>query len=129
MAENDHSVEPFSRHGPYSAFRVGIGPRRSDRRLDHPDVLRAEHFVEAGADLGSSTADEELDGPTTVHKTIHQLAGDLVIKAPVGWSVTPRTRTSRVASPITKSCSSDTVSTVKKSMASTPWAWARKNSE
>jgi hypothetical protein len=37
--ENKHPVEAFVSHRPHPAFRVGIGSRRSNRCLDHPDAF------------------------------------------------------------------------------------------
>jgi hypothetical protein len=64
--ENEDRVEAFSPNGPHPTLRVGVGPWRSDRRLDHVDVFGAEHLVEAGGELSIAIPDEELDGPSAV---------------------------------------------------------------
>ena len=77
LAQNEHPVEAFRPHRPHPALRVGVGPRGSDRCLDHPDALRAEHLVEAGGELGITVPDEELDRATAVGEITDQVAGHL----------------------------------------------------
>src|ERR1017187_6326181 len=73
--ENEDRVEAFSPTGPHPTFRVGVGPWRSNRRLDHADAFGAEHLVEADGELGIAIPDEELDGPSAVTQVTHQVAG------------------------------------------------------
>jgi len=77
MAHDEYPVEAFVAYRPHPAFGVGIGPRRSDWRLDHPNALGAEHLVEAGGELGVPIPDQELDGSSSVHQVTHQVAGHL----------------------------------------------------
>ena len=75
VAQNEQPVETFCPHRPHPALRVRVGPRRSDRCLDYPDALRAEHLVEAGGELGVPVPDEELDRATAVGEIADQVAG------------------------------------------------------
>src|SRR5664280_1565611 len=59
VVQNEQPVEAFGAHGPHPALCVGIGPGRSDWRLDHPDALGAKHLVEAGRELGVPIPDQE----------------------------------------------------------------------
>ena len=122
-AEHEHPVEAFGSNRPDPAFRVGVGPRRSDRRLDHPDALGSEHLVEAGRELGIPVPDHELDGPTPVEEITGEVASQLgdegtgrMVGDPEdlhlpGRQVDHEEHVELAATP--------TVSTVKKSMAST----------
>jgi hypothetical protein len=76
-SEDEHVAETFVAHGSHPAFCVGIGPGRSDRRLDHPDALGAQHLVEAGRELGVPIPDQELDGSTAIHQITDQVASHL----------------------------------------------------
>src|SRR5664280_2728718 len=77
MAQDRQPVEAFRTSSPHLTLRVGIGPRRSDWRLDHPDVLGVEHLVEAGRELGVPIPDQELDRSSAVHQITDQVAGYL----------------------------------------------------
>jgi hypothetical protein len=77
VVQNEQPVEAFGAHGPHPALCVGIGPGRSDWRLDHPDALGAKHLVEAGRELGVPIPDQELDRPTAVHEITNQVTGHL----------------------------------------------------
>jgi hypothetical protein len=102
-AENDYPAEALCPHCPYPALRVGIFSWRSDWRLDHPDALRAENFVEAGGELGVSIADEELDGMAAVSEITNQIAGHLGDERSVRVIGDTEDVHLRVASSITKS--------------------------
>jgi hypothetical protein len=39
LAENEQPVETFGSNRPHPTLRVRVGPRRSDRCLDHPDAF------------------------------------------------------------------------------------------
>jgi hypothetical protein len=75
--ENECPIEALCSDRPHPAFRVGIGSRRSDRRLDDSDALRSKYLVEAGRELGVPIPNEELDRSTPVHKVCDQVAGHL----------------------------------------------------
>src|ERR1017187_7225467 len=72
--ENECPIEALCSDRPHPAFRVGIGSRRSDRRLDDSDALRSKYLVEAGRELGVPIPNEELDRSTPVHKVCDQHA-------------------------------------------------------
>jgi hypothetical protein len=71
VTQDEHPVKAFDANRPHPALRVGIGPRRSDWRLDDPDAFGAEHLGEAGGEPGVPIPDRELDGSTSVgHVTL-----------------------------------------------------------
>ena len=84
------------------AFGDGVGPRSSHRRLDDPDVGRGEHGVEGGGELGVAVADQEPEATAGVIEIHERLRACWVSHAPVGWAVTPRMCTRRVACSMTK---------------------------
>jgi hypothetical protein len=59
-AEDEHPVQALRPRGSHPALRIGVGARRSDRGLDHPDTLRAEYLVDA--EPGVPVPDQDLDG-------------------------------------------------------------------
>jgi hypothetical protein len=77
LAHHEQPVETFCPHRSHPTLRVSVGPRRSNRCLDDPDALRAEHLVEAGAELGIAVPDKELDRSTAVGEITDQVAGHL----------------------------------------------------
>jgi len=95
-----------------------------------PDTHGAEHLVEDRGELGVAVTDQESVAGRAVAKVEHQVAGLLATHAPVGFAVTPRTWTRRLA------CSTTAkqyirvrviVSAGKKSPARIPSAWVRGN--
>src|SRR5664280_2861405 len=129
-SEDEHVVETFVAHGSHPAFRVGIGPGRSDRCLDHPDALGAQDLVEAGRELGVPIRDQELDGSTAVYKAADQVAshlGDEHTGRMVGDTEDVQLSSRQFDDQEHVELLSDTVSTMKKSVASTPCAWEAKN--
>src|ERR1017187_10333134 len=77
MAEDEDPVEAFSPNRPDPTFRVGIGPRGSDWRLDDSDPFRSEDLVESRRELCVAIPDQELDRSTSVREITDQVAGDL----------------------------------------------------
>jgi hypothetical protein len=77
MAEDEDPVEAFSPHRPHPTFSEGIGPRRSDRRLDDSDTFGPEYLVETRCKLGVAIPDQELHGLTTVQEISYQVASHL----------------------------------------------------
>ena len=51
-AHDDEPVEAFVSNRPNLTLCEGVGSRRSNGRLDHPDPLGTEHIIEAGSELG-----------------------------------------------------------------------------
>ena len=81
-AEHEHPVEALRPNGSHPAFRERVGPRRSDRCLDHPNALGSEYLVEAGRELRISVPDQEFDGPTPVEEITGEVASHLGDKGP-----------------------------------------------
>ena len=130
-ADHEHPVKAFGSNRPDPAFCERIGPRRSDRRLDHPDALGSEHLVEAGRELGIPVPDQELDGPAPIEEITGEVAGHLGDEGPGRMVGDPED----LHLPGRAADHEENVElaqrhgvTVKKSMASTPWAWERKKS-
>jgi hypothetical protein len=73
--QDEQPVEAFGTNGPHPTLRVGIGPRRSDACLDHPDALGAKHLVEGRRELGVPIPDPELDISPAVGQVTHQVGG------------------------------------------------------
>ena len=84
--EDEHPVETFGPNGPDPSFGVGVRPRRTDRRLDHPGALRSKDLVEAGRELCVAIPDEELDGSRAICQVTHQVAGYLGDEG-TGWVI------------------------------------------
>jgi hypothetical protein len=103
--------------------------RRPDRRLDQPHALGAHDLVEGAGELGVAVVQQE--ATFTNRSSIARLRACWHNQAQSGLAVTPARCTRRDPSSIEKSTYSvrrETVSTAKKSQASTPCAWARGNS-
>ena len=116
--------------GADEAFGDGVGPRRSYRRLDDPDVGRGEYGVEGRDELGVTVADQEPEATAGVIQ-IQRLRACWVSHAPVGRVVTPRMCTRRVACSMTKNALSRCrviVSICNRSQAKIECACARRNS-
>ncbi len=77
MTDDEDPVEAFCPHRPHPTLCVGVGPRGSNRRLDHSDALAVEHCVEAGGELGVPVPDQELDGATAVGEITGQVVSNL----------------------------------------------------
>ena len=95
------------------------------------DVDGGEHGVEGGGELGVAVPDEEPEAPAGVVEVHERLRACWVSQAPVGWAVTPRMCTRRVACSMTKKTYSRRrvmVSRWNKSQARMPCACARRNS-
>src|SRR4029453_7238509 len=95
---------------------------------------RSKARVERGGDPGVPIADQKPEPADMVVEGHEQVAGllghPLPHHSPIGCAVTPSTWTRREATSITNSTYRrlrNTVSTVKKSTASTPLAWAPRN--
>ena len=58
--EDEEPIEALSADGPDEALRERVRSRTSNLRLDGPETLCAENFVEAGGELRVSVSDEEL---------------------------------------------------------------------
>ena len=101
LIDDQEAVEELTAKGADEAFGDGVGPRRSYRRLDDPDVGRGEYGVEGRDELGVTVADQEPEATAGVIQ-IQRLRACWVSHAPVGRVVTPRMCTRRVACSMTK---------------------------
>jgi hypothetical protein len=130
-AQDEHPVQTLCPHGSHPALGVGIGPRGSDWRPDHPDALGAEHLVEAGRELGVPVPDQELEGSTTVGQILDEVSsylGDEGAGRMVSDTEDVYLASRQFDDEEPVELLQDTVSTVKKSVASTLCAWGRRNS-
>jgi hypothetical protein len=57
--EDQQPVQAFGADGSDEPLGDGVCLRRSHRRLDDPDAVRAEHLVEGSAVLAVAVADQE----------------------------------------------------------------------
>ena len=74
-SEDEEPVQTLSADGAHESLGEGVRPRGSNRGLDDPDALGAEHLVEAGGELRVSVADEELGRSGTLGQDETQVAG------------------------------------------------------
>jgi hypothetical protein len=100
--DDQDAVEEFAAEAADEAFGDRVGPRCPDRRSDDPDVDGGKHRVEGGGEPGVAVPDEESEAPTGVVKVHAGARACWVSQALVGWAVTPRMFTRRVACSITK---------------------------
>jgi hypothetical protein len=130
-SEDEESVQTLSADGADEALGEGVRKRGSNRGLDDPDALGAEHFIEAVGELRVPVTDEELDRSWTLGQDEIRLRVCWVTHAPTGLAVTPERWTRRVSISMknnTERRRKSIVSTVKKSHASIVVACARRNS-
>jgi len=129
-SKDQHPVQHLTPNRADPPLRVGVRLGRPHRRAQHPDPFSDEDRVERGGELRVPIAEQEPKRPRRPASSMSRLRACCVTHSPTGCAVTPSTWTRRVATSITnRTCSrfGNTVSTVKKSTASTPLAWARRN--
>jgi hypothetical protein len=129
-ADDQHPVQQLPPDGAHPPLGVGVGPRRPYRRAQHLDSLGREDRIERGGELRIPIPDEKPGLADAAPQAMSRLRACWVTQSLPGCGVTPSTWTRRVASPSTNSTYSrcrKTVSTVKKSTASTPLACTRRN--
>jgi hypothetical protein len=86
-AKDQQPVETLGADGAHEPLRVGVGPWRSDRRVDDLDPFAAEDLVEAGAELAVSIVDQE---PRSLEQAGEaEVASLLRTQAPIGLVVQP----------------------------------------
>jgi len=131
FAVDQHPVGALGPDGPHPAFGIIICSRRSRRRLHNSYVLAGKDSVERGRELGVAIPDEEPERADPVREVHSQVAGLLRSPCPVrvpghpqdvyppGRYISMTNSTYRRLRKI--------VSTVKKSHASSPSAWERRN--
>src|ERR1700730_18509856 len=125
--------DPVQALGPNArnpSLGIRVCTRSPHRRLHDPCTDSREHGVETGHELGIPITHEERDPGGALTEGHGEVTGLWVTHSPVGWVVTPPSHTRRRSSSMKKRTYirvSPTVSTVKKSHASTPAAWERRN--
>ena len=102
LVDDQEAVEEFAAEGADEAFGDRVRPRCPHWRLDDPDVDRGEDGVEGGGELGVAVADKEPEMRPASSRSMSRLRACWVSQAPVGWAVTPRMCTRRVACSMTK---------------------------
>ena len=75
LAEDQHVVQALAAQRAHEPLRVGVRPRRPDRRLDHPRAVPGEDVVERGGELAVPIADEEPELPGSLTEVQHEVAG------------------------------------------------------
>src|SRR6266545_1398106 len=128
-AEDQHVVEALPACRPYPPLREGVCLRGPDRRLDDFHPLGPENLVERTGVLRVPVSDQAPDARS--RSPTARFRACWVTHAESGFLVTPRTCTLRDPSSMPNSTymvRSQTGSTVKKSNARMPRAWARRNS-
>jgi hypothetical protein len=128
--EDEQPVETLGTGGANEPLCHGIRSWRPHRRLDDLDAFASEDGVEVTGELAVTVADQEPNRRRS--RTLRQRPGGAcwVTQAPLGFCVQPARCTRRLPSSVTNSTysrCSETVSTVKKSMASMLCACARRN--
>jgi hypothetical protein len=129
-SEDEHPVQHLTPNGADPSLGVGIRPWRPHRRGEHLESLGGKDRVERGGELGVRSRTSNRNRPTRSSRAMSRLRACWATHSPIGCAVTPSTWTRRPATWITNSTYSrcrNTVSTVKKSTASTPLACARRN--
>ena len=128
---DEEVIEALLADGPHEPLGESVRPRRGDRGSQGLSPDGGEHGVEDRGELGVAVADEEAEVTPGVLEVRRKVAGNLVTQGPLGLEVTPNRCTRRRSISITKSTQkrrSVIVSTVKKSVAKMPLAWACTNS-
>ena len=129
-SEDEHPVQHLTPNGADPSLRVGIRPWRPHRRAQHLDPFSGKDRIERRGEPRIPIADQKPEPADAIASSMSRFRACWVTHAPAACGVTPSTWTRRVAISITNSTYSrfrNTVSTVKKSTASTPLAWARRN--
>jgi hypothetical protein len=115
-ADDQHPVQQLPPDGADPPLGVGVRPRRSQRRAQHPDPLGREDRVERGSELRVPVAEQKPEAPTRSSSTMSRLGACWATHSAAGCAVTPGTWTRRLATSSTNSTYSrcrNTVSTVK----------------
>jgi hypothetical protein len=129
---DQHPIQTLLPHRPHPALGERVGVRRLNRGLDDLDAVSGQDIVEGAGELGIPVTKEEPRAvvPSGRPISIESSRARWTTQALFGWSVTPATRTCRVCSSMknkTDRVLRRTVSTVNKSVAMMPAAWARRN--
>jgi hypothetical protein len=129
-----HDQQPVQRFGPDSPnepLRDPIRLRRLKRRANDSGALGLKHRVEAASEFGIVIANQETNRVRTLSECPRDLSGLLRHPLPLGCEVHPARCTRRLAISMKTSTYNrwnEIVSTMKKSVAMTLFACARRNS-
>ena len=130
LVEDQHPVEHLTAERSDNPLTDRIRPWSVRRGFDDPEAVGSEDLVEGRGELGVPVTDQE---PQRIHPGAQPMARFRACWAthvPVGLAVMPATCSLRVPCSMNTSTYrrlSVTVSTVKKSHAMIPWAWADRN--
>ena len=100
---DQNPVGAFDPDAANEAFRERVRSRRPWRNLDHVDALGHEHRVKGPLNLASRSRIKNRNAAARPPRSITTLRACWVTHAAVGWAVTPRMCTRRVAISMTNS--------------------------
>ena len=100
---DQNPVAAFGLDAPDEAFRKRVRPKRPRWNLDHVDALGREHRIEGPRELGVPVLIRNRNAAARSPRSITTLRACWVVHAAVGWAVTPRMCTRRVAISMTNS--------------------------
>jgi hypothetical protein len=101
LVVDQHPVGVFGADAADEPFGIAVRPRRPGWDLDDLHVLSGEHGVERAGKLRVSVPDQVPEAVLRSPKSVTRLRACWVVQAAVGWAVTPRMCTRRVAISIT----------------------------
>jgi hypothetical protein len=129
--ENQEMVEALRSHGADEPFGKSVRIRCPIGRLQDLGALGSEDIIEARHVLGVTISDQEVGGEVSVGEVtgdVPRLFGDPSCVGMGGHPGDPDPPAGELdEEEYVGSCFNSTVSTVKKSVARTPDAWARRN--
>jgi hypothetical protein len=102
LVGDQEAVEELAADRSDEALGDRVGPWRLHRCLDDPDVDRGEDGVEGAVNFASRSRMRNRTRWLVSSMSISRLRACWVSQAPVGWAVTPRMWTRRVACSMTK---------------------------
>ena len=123
-SQDQRPVQHLPPNRAHPPLRIGVRPRSPHRCAQHLDRLGGKDRVKRGGELGIPITNQVPQPAEIVAELHEEVPGLLDHPLPTGCAVTASTWTRRVATSIanrTYSRRNKTVSTVKKSTASTPW--------
>jgi hypothetical protein len=128
--DDQEPVETLAADGADPPFDERVRAGRPYRCADDPDAVGAEHLVDRRCELAVAVVIKNRIGSARSTNVSMMFRACWVAHSPVGFAVMPARYTCRVASSMKTSAyrrPNSTVSTVKKSQATIPPPWARKN--
>ena len=130
LGDNQHPVQAFAPSTPHPALGVGVRPRCHQGSQDHSGALALEDGIKASGELSISVVNDDPNVDAFVAQLPAQIASRWVTQAEFGSAVQAAATTRRVARCTKKSTYrrlKNTVSTVKKSVATKLSACALRN--